>query len=312
MCHLANLRTPAKLHPMIDKLDMFIALAREEHFGKAAESLGITQPTLSSGIKQLESQLGVQLVWRGSRFSGLTPEGQRVLEWARRIVGDARTLKEEMRAVKDGLSGRVRLAVIPTALTAITALTERFGALHPNVTFTILSRSSADILRMLENLEAEAGITYLDNEPLGNVVTVPLYREAYCLVCSADSPLAKKQTVEWAELADVPLCLLTPDMQNRRIIDQNFREAGVSVTSAIESNSTVVLTAHVGTGGRATILPTRMAEFLVADKSLCAVPLSEPSTHHAVGLVAPHREPHTPVLAAFLKEAAAISEIVAQ
>ena len=84
---------------MIDKLEMFIALAREEHFGKAADSLGITQPTLSAGIKQLEGQLGVLLVWRGSRFGGLTPEGQRVLEWARRIVGDARTMRDEMRAV---------------------------------------------------------------------------------------------------------------------------------------------------------------------------------------------------------------------
>jgi DNA-binding transcriptional LysR family regulator len=54
---------------MLDKLEMFIALAKEEHFGRAAESLGVTQPTLSSGIKQLEEQLGVQLVFRGSRYS---------------------------------------------------------------------------------------------------------------------------------------------------------------------------------------------------------------------------------------------------
>lgn len=98
---------------MIDKLEMFIALARERHFGKAAESLGITQPSLSAGIKQLEEQLGVLLVWRGSRFGGLTPEGKRVLDWARRIVGDARTMRDEMRAARHGLSGDLRLAVIP-------------------------------------------------------------------------------------------------------------------------------------------------------------------------------------------------------
>ena len=67
---------------MIDKLEYFIALAREKHFGKAAEDCGITQPTLSAGIRQLEDMLGVMLVQRGSRFQGLTPEGQRVLEWA--------------------------------------------------------------------------------------------------------------------------------------------------------------------------------------------------------------------------------------
>lgn len=75
---------------MIDKLQMFIALANERHFRRAAETCGVTQPTLSSAIRQLEDQLGVQLVFRGSRFQGLTPEGQRVLDWARRIVGDMR------------------------------------------------------------------------------------------------------------------------------------------------------------------------------------------------------------------------------
>ena len=69
---------------MIDKLEMFIALANERHFGRAAEVCRVTQPSLSSAIRQLEDQLGVQLVFRGSRFQGLTPEGQRVLDLARR------------------------------------------------------------------------------------------------------------------------------------------------------------------------------------------------------------------------------------
>jgi DNA-binding transcriptional LysR family regulator len=71
---------------MIDKLEMFIALAKERHFGRAAEVCGVTQPSLSSAIRQLEDQLGVQLVFRGSRFQGLTPEGQRVLD---RALGSA-------------------------------------------------------------------------------------------------------------------------------------------------------------------------------------------------------------------------------
>ncbi|MCS5603526.1 MAG: LysR family transcriptional regulator, partial [Paracoccus sp.] len=71
---------------------MFLAVAKERHFGRAATSLGITQPTLSAGIKQLEEQLGVLLIFRGSRFGGLTPEGQAALIWARRIVGDSRQL----------------------------------------------------------------------------------------------------------------------------------------------------------------------------------------------------------------------------
>ncbi len=294
---------------MIEKLEMLIALAREEHFGRAAESLGITQPTLSSGIKQLEAQLGVQLVWRGSRYNGLTPEGQRVLVWARRIVSDARTLREEMREVRQGLSGNLRLAVIPTALTTIASLTARFGATHPNVSFTILSRSSAEILNMIENLEVEGGISYLDNEPLGDVVTVPLYREKYCVVCASDSSLAKRSRIGWEDLSEVPLCLLTPDMQNRRIINQSFREFGLTIGSKLESNSTVVLMSHVVGGRWATILPVHMAEFLGAGHPVRIIPLPASARQHAVGLIAPHREPHTPVLSALIREARSLSDI---
>ncbi len=294
---------------MIDKLEMFIALAREGHFGRAAESLGVTQPTLSAGIKALEAQLGVQLVWRGSRFGGLTPEGARVLVWARQIVGDARTMREEMRAVRKGLAGNLRLAVIPTALTTVAHLTGRFGNTHPNVRFTILSRTSSEILAMIENLEVDAGISYLDNEPLGRVTTVPLYGEAYTFVCSEDSAIAGRSEVGWDEIADEPLCLLTPDMQNRRIINQHFQMVGRTVTGAVESNSTMVLMAHVAAGRWATILPVQMAEFLAAGKPVRIIPLKTIAPRHSVGLIAPYREPHTPVLAALLREAQRISEI---
>src|ERR1700759_3473665 len=93
---------------MIDKLEYLLALAREQHFGRAAESCGVTQPTFSAGIKQLEDSLGVLLVQRGSRFHSFTSEGERVLEWARRIVGDSRAMQQEIRALKKGLIGHLK------------------------------------------------------------------------------------------------------------------------------------------------------------------------------------------------------------
>jgi DNA-binding transcriptional LysR family regulator len=211
---------------MIDRLDFILALARERHFGRAAEACGVTQPTLSAGVKQLEEQMGVLLVNRGSRFQGFTPEGERVLEWARRIVGDTRAMREEINSLRHGLTGRLRVAAIPTALPMVAALTTPYRERHPNVQFTIWSRTSIEILELLDNLEIDAGITYLGNEPVGRVNTVPLYRERYRLLTSADAPLGNRETVTWAEVAQVPLCLLTPDMQNRRIIDRLLKSAG--------------------------------------------------------------------------------------
>ncbi len=287
---------------MIDKLEFFIALARTQHFGRAAEEMGITQPTLSAAIKQLEDQLGVMLVRRGSRFQGLTAEGEQVLVWARRITGDARTMREEMRAARHGLSGRLRIAAIPTALAMVPKLTTPFRARHPGVTFSVVSRTSVEILSLVGNLDADVGVTYLDNEPLGRVVSLPLYRERYRLIAAAGSPLSDLESVTWAEVATLPLCLLTPDMQNRRLIDQHLAEAGVSVRPSLESNSMIVLFSHIRTGEWASIMPLNLAETLGFAEPIRAIPIVEPDASHLVGLVAAAREPRSPLVAAFLDE----------
>ncbi len=294
---------------MLDKLEMFVALARERHFGRAAESLNIAQPTLSAGIKQLEEQLGVQLVHRGSRFGGLTPEGQSTLVWAKRILGDTRQLRDEMRMSRHGLSGEVRMAVIPTAQTWAARLCTTFAGRHPNVRFTILSRNSREILQMLDDFEADAGISYLDNEPLGRVDTAALYDEDYILVCAQSSDFASQDRIAWASLNDAPLALLTPDMQNRRIIDHLFARNGVTPRIVIESNSIIALVASVASGRCVAVLPKHVAAFLSGGKDLSLVPLEGAGLSHSVGLLLPHRDPRTPVMTALLAEAQGLSDL---
>ena len=293
---------------MIDKLEFLMALAREQHFGRAAETCGVTQPTLSAGIKQLEESMGVLLVNRGSRFHGLTPEGERVLDWARRIVGDTRNMHQEINSLRHGLTGRLRLAAIPTALAMVAALTTPFRERHPNVQFTVWSRTSADVLALLENLEIDAGLTYLDNEPLGRVNSVPLYRESYRLLTSADAPLGNRDSVTWAELANVPLCLLTPDMQNRRIIDRLLKTSGAESRPMLESDSMILLFAHVRTGRWASVMPAKLAETLGLTETIRAIPITEPDEVHTIGLVIPEREPMTPLTAALVAEARLVAK----
>lgn len=288
---------------MIDKLDFILALARERHFGRAAETCGVTQPTLSAGVKQLEEQMGVLLVNRGSRFQGFTPEGERVLDWARRIVGDTRSMREEINALRHGLSGQLRIAAIPTALPMVAALTTPYRERHPNVRFTIYSRTSIEVLELLGNLEIDAGITYIENEPLGHVTAVPLYRERYRLLTSADAPLGNRQTVTWTEVAQVPLCLLTPDMQNRRIIDRLLQRAGVESRPTLESDSMILLYSHVRTGRWASVMPAKLAETLGFSDVIRAIPITDPEAVQTIGLVAPAREPMMPNTAALVDEA---------
>lgn len=288
---------------MIDKLELLLALARERHFGRAADASGVTQPTLSSALKSLEDQFGVLIVERGSRFRCFTPEGQRILDWARRIVGDARAMRQEIDALKKGLSGHLRLAVIPTSLPFLAELTVPMRRRYPDVRLTVLSMTSDSILDRLENLEVDIGISYVDTEPPPRFDTTRIYDEQYVLLVAPESPLAKREQVTWAEAGQLPLCLLTPDMQNRRLIDRHLEEAGAKQTPTLESNSMLVLYAHVRSGAWASILPSRLAETLDLPSRLRSITLIEPTVIHKIGLIVTKREPHSPVVAAFLAHA---------
>ena len=296
---------------MIDKLEYLLALARERNFGRAAEQCGVTQPTFSAGIKQLEETLGVMLVQRTSRFLGFTAEGERVLDWARTIVADTRAMRQEVQTLKKGLSGHLKIAAIPTALAMVSALTTPYRAKHPNVKFTVLSRTSAEVLSMLENLEVDAGLTYIDNEPLGRMRAVPLYLEQYRLLTSKDSPLGDRDRVTWSEVGKIPLCLLTPDMQNRRIIDQLLNAAGERPEPTLESNSMIVLFSHVRTGRWASVMPQKLADTLGLTEHLRSIPIVEPEAVHQIGLVVPPREPMTAIGAALVAEAMHLAKSMA-
>lgn len=306
---------------MIDKLEMFIALASEKHFGRAAEVIGVTQPTLSSAMKQLEDQLGVQLIHRGSRYQGLTPEGERALDWALRIVADARALKADMRTARSGLSGNLRLGVIPTALPMVVDLVAPFTEKHPKVRVSILSRTSAEILEQIERLELDAGITYLDTAPSRRVEVRPLYLETYCLLMRADTPLAQRPCLTWTEVGQQPLCLLSSDMQNRRIVDRHLTAAGAASAPMVESNSIIVLVSHVQTGRWMSVVPAKLADHFVTRRELAAVPIvadapeeapedapkDAPKPGQQVGLVVAQRDPHTPMLQALIDLAEAMA-----
>ncbi|MCK0207283.1 LysR family transcriptional regulator [Starkeya koreensis] len=296
---------------MIDRFELLLALAKERHFGRAAEACGVTQPTLSAGLKQLEEQLGVRLVERGSRFIGFTPEGERALQWARRVIGDVRAMRQEIAGMRRGLTGHLRIAAIPTAMPMLSELTTPFHEKHADVRFTLISASSNEVLRLIENLEADAGVTYLDNDPLGRVKTVPLYREGYRFLTSVDSPLGDRARVTWKEIGQVPLCLLTPDMQNRRIVDKQLAESGHAVTPMLEANSTIALLSHVRTGKWASVVANTLADVFAFPSSIRSIPIEEPEVSHQMGLVVLDREPMTPIVTALLAEARAIAPALA-
>jgi DNA-binding transcriptional LysR family regulator len=282
-------------------LEYLVALARERHFGRAAAACGVTQPTLSAAIRELEAELDVLIVERGQRFRNLTAEGERVVEWSRRILGDRDALRQEVGSARQGLAGRLVLGVIPTALASIGLLISSFQTDHSRVRIKILSLSSIEIQRGLDNFDLDAGASYLDNEPLLRVRTLPLYRERYFLVTGDRTVFRRRDSVTWAEAADLPLCLLTGDMQNRRIIDTLFHQANRVPVPLVETNSILALYAQVRRRLMASVLTQASLYLLGMRPWLRALPLVAPDARRTIGLVYPDREPQQPVARAFVE-----------
>ena len=285
-----------------------IALAREKHFGRAAAACHVSPSTLSAAIRDLETELGVAVVERGKQFAGLTPEGRSVVEYAQRMAASAEGLKQELASLRDGLTGRLRLGVIPTALTVVAALTASFARRHALVTAEVLSLATDEILARLRRFELDAGIVYVESAQAAGLSIVPVWRESHVLLTGADGRFAGRETVRWAEAASVPLCLLTPDMQNRKTIDAVFARVGSSVTAMLETNSIISILAHVGSGHWSSIVPRSVLEQVGTPPGVIAIELVEPSVDWATGLVTLAREPHAPMVAALIAEAKALAE----
>jgi DNA-binding transcriptional LysR family regulator len=295
---------------IIRQLIYLDALAREKHFRKAAEACHVSQPTLSAAIVQLEQELGVMIVERGRRFQGLTREGEVVLAHARRILAESDLMKASIAELREGVSGRIRLGAIPTALPMIAHITAPFSARYPEVSLTVLSLTSAEIQQRIDDFELDVGLTYLDNEPLDRVISKPIYLESYVLLTREDGELGARDSITWAEAAELKLCLLTADMQNRRIIDGIFRSIGRSPKPAIETNSIFNLCSHAGIQGVSSIVSIQLLEFFGVPVGTRALPLVEPTAQRTIGLIIADRQPMAPLARNLLTMTSPVAEAV--
>jgi DNA-binding transcriptional LysR family regulator len=285
----------------IRQLQYLVALARERHFTRAAQACHVTQSTLSGRIRQLEQELGIPIVRRGHRFHGLTPQGERVVQWAHAILDQWTSLQADIASMKgtgEALSGHLSLGVVPSALPMAAMMTKVIQERHPGIELTILSQSSVDILRHLEDFTIDIGLTYLDNEPIEGMRSETVYKERYCLLVRTDHELAGAASVSWADAARQQLCLLTPDMQNRRIIDRAFRAANSAPVPRLETNSVINLCATVRLTGLATVIPEYFLDVLGPISDVKPISLTDPVVEHAVGLIAVDRDPISPLVQA--------------
>ncbi|MFI1733263.1 LysR family transcriptional regulator [Streptomyces acidicola] len=278
---------------LLRQLEYLVALARERHFARAAAACYVSQPSLSAAIRRLEHELDVPIVRRGRRYEGLTPEGEVVLAWAHRILAERDALRQELSALRGGLTGTLRLGVVPTALPVASLLTTPFCERHPRAGVSLESLSSAQITHGLAEFELDAAMTYLDDDTLRQVRRFPLYEERYMLLTPVDGPLGASDTARWSQAAALSLCLLSPRMRNRRIIDECFAADGATAAPAIETDSVAGLYAHLPGGRWSSVISHAWLHMFGVPEGMRVVPLTGAAHGPRVGLVVAHSEPES-------------------
>jgi DNA-binding transcriptional LysR family regulator len=289
------------------QLRYFTTLAREEHFARAAEVCGVTQPTLSAGIVALEEQFGRRLVARDRRYIGLTPEGQAMLPWAQQLVAVFDGMAHAMEAMAGPIDGEFRLGVIPAAMPVVGHVAQALLVRHPGLTLSVRSLTSREIERALSSFELDAGLTYLDHEPPADMLTAPLYAEHYIFLARAGSAFADYPRIGWAEAATADLCLLHQGMQNRRILDARFAERGLALNPRATADSYVALLAMVQSGGFATIMSDSYLALLPGLSWARVIAFDDPAPASRIGLIIPNRTPIGPLAGVALDVAGRIT-----
>ena len=278
------------------QLQYLVALAQEEHFGRAASHCNVSQPSLSSAIKQLELSLGVPIVLRGRRFLGFTNEGQRIIEWAERVISQRDAMLVELSGMRENFEGKLRLGAMPNSSPVLPLFSRLLAQRHPGVEVDIKFLGIEETKQGLSNYSLDVGITYIQQTELSDLHSMPIYDEKLSLLVPDTKEYRKLKAISWKDAAQLPLCLLDKSMHERKIIDEAFAKSGnLPDPTVTTSDSILNLIFHVMFAGLVTIIPKHFIRMPGQFPGVKALDLIEPEISHEVGLVWSPSEPMMPM-----------------
>lgn len=291
---------------MIDLKDLecLVALSRTRHFARAAQECGLSQPAFSMRIRHLEENLNTAIVKRGNRFQQLTPEGEKVLAHARDILERTRNLEREIRATRGEVTGSLVLGVVPTATAVAAQLAIKLQSDHTGLRTRIITTSSLAIQQGIEDRQFDAGLTYANGVSSDLMHVDPVYSEHYVLLAPKALVADKSDTILWEDAAELPLTLLEPSMQNRKIIDRVFLDIGARPRVMFDSNGFNAAIVIAKQGIAATIVPKVLIEELGDEGDIRVLDLVEPTVEKDIALVVPRQASKT-IITNALREAVA-------
>ena len=279
-----------------------LAVAEMEHFGRAADSCCVTQPSLSSGIKQLEYELGVPIFLRGRgrRYCGLTPEGQRVAKWARSIISHCDAMRDEIDIMHGNLKGNLHIGAMSSMSPVMPLLIKHMSKRHPNVHADIRFIGIEEMTLGLNNFSLDVAISYLKDDSLAHLNKMPLYFEKLSLLVPDNDKFKDRTSITWLEAAELPLAMLRASTHERKFIDKVFKKIGCDPIVGVESESIVHLMFQTQYNSLATIIPGHFTLMPGLHTGTKALNLIEPVVSQEVGLIWTDAYPARPIASAMV------------
>ncbi len=275
----------------LNELRYIVAVARERHFGRAAEACHISQPTLSVAVRKLEEELGVVLFERGTSETTITPVGRQIIRQAQRVLEEVAVIKQLAVQGQDDLVGMLRLGVIYTiGPYLLPHLIPRLHRRAPGMPLHIEENYTAVLNERLKDGDLDVLILSLPFEEVG-IMTQPVYQEPFVVLMPSGHSLEQAETIDSPTLAEQDLLLLGPGHCFRDQVLQFCPEchqlsvASNTMQKTLEGSSLETIRLMVATGIGITVLPyTSVSGYALVSDLLSVRPFAEPVPTRVVAL----------------------------
>ena len=254
------------------QLKYFITSADTLNFTEAARQCFITQSTLSQQIKQLETELGVQLFERIGKRVFLTETGRDFLPYARQTVADAEYGVQRIKDMEELKTGRLCIGTTFGLSALITDAIARFSEQYPEIHFEVMFLKQDELIDAVRERKVDFALTFEMMEKDDLLTEQPVKTYHLCAIVSDQNPLAQQATVSLRQLADYNICTPARGMNARRMFDSLTNKKGIELQPKLEINEIHTLLHLVRTGRWVAILVDSITH---GEEGLCAVPLRE-------------------------------------
>lgn len=270
----------------LTELRYIVALAREKHFGRAAEKCFVSQPTLSVAVKKLEDELGVILFERGQGEVSLTPAGTPIVRQAEKVLAEAARVRELAETAGDPLAGPLRLGAIytigPYLLPKLVPLLRQRA---PKMPLMLQENFTVKLIEALKNGELDVAVLALPVQEPG-LVAQPVYAEAFRVLLPAQHPWTRLQSIDAAHLLDEQLLMLGRGNCFREQVLDLCTHAGAGGPQVLEGSSLETIRLMVASAVGITVMPASAVDTLPPDDPLLRVrPFAAPTPERRIALV---------------------------